>query len=93
MHAYSAADKLLGHAWCCVAVSACARWSSRVHILLISQGQPLEDSYEGVVVDFSSRWIRLALASTAAAAVSAAGPRDDLAAGPVRQHGDPPEVQ
>jgi hypothetical protein len=42
-------------------------------ILLVSQGDPLEDSHESVVVDFSSRWIRLALTPTAAAAVSAAG--------------------
>jgi hypothetical protein len=42
-------------------------------ILLVSRGEPLEDSRESVVVDFSSRWIRLALNPTAAAAVAAAG--------------------
>uniref|UniRef100_A0A383VFK2 AAA+ ATPase domain-containing protein n=1 Tax=Tetradesmus obliquus TaxID=3088 RepID=A0A383VFK2_TETOB len=46
---------------------------SQGDILLVSQGDPLEDSHESVVVDFSSRWIRLALNPTAAAAVSAAG--------------------
>jgi hypothetical protein len=42
-------------------------------ILLVSRGDPLKDSHESVVVDFSSRWIRLALNPTAAAAVAAAG--------------------
>jgi len=41
-------------------------------ILLVSQGDPLGDSHEAVVLDFSSRWIRLAMNPTAAAAVAAA---------------------
>lgn len=41
-------------------------------ILLVSQGDPLGDSHEAIVVDFSSRWIRLAMNPTAAAAVAAA---------------------
>jgi hypothetical protein len=42
-------------------------------ILLVSTGSPLDDSFEGVVVDFSSRWIRLAVSSTAAGEIAAAG--------------------
>eukprot|EP00775_Hariotina_reticulata_P004851 gene4851-5098_t len=46
---------------------------SQGDILLVSTGSPLDDSFEGVVVDFSSRWIRLAVSSTAAGEISAAG--------------------
>jgi hypothetical protein len=41
-------------------------------ILLVSQGEPLGDSQEAIVVDFSSRWIRLAMNPVAAATVAAA---------------------
>jgi hypothetical protein len=62
-------------------------------ILLVSQGDPLADSHEAVVVDCSSRWIRLALSPTAAAAVAAAAGRswrrgatnDNARAGPQQQ--------
>jgi hypothetical protein len=39
---------------------------------LVSQGDPLGDSQEAVVIDFSSRWIRLAMNPVAAATVAAA---------------------
>jgi hypothetical protein len=42
-------------------------------ILLVSQGDPLGDSQEAIVVDFSSRWIRLAMNPVAAEAIGATG--------------------
>ena len=38
-------------------------------IVLISSGQPTADSMEGVIMDFSSRWLRVALPSTVAGSV------------------------
>ncbi len=47
---------------------------SQGDILLISRGTPTEDSLEGVVIDYSSRWLRVALPTPAASAIRGAGP-------------------
>lgn len=57
----------------CVVLGFCYNRSCvQGDILLVSQGDPLGDSQEAIVVDFSSRWIRLAMNPVAAAAVAAA---------------------
>lgn len=51
--------------------------------MLISHGNPTADSFEGVVVDYATRWLRIALPNSTAGHVRGPGWRLDLFANTV----------
>eukprot|EP00955_Chlamydomonas_euryale_P083217 363813-Chlamydomonas_euryale.AAC.2 len=51
---------------------------SQGDVVLLSQGRPSDDSTEAVVVDFSSRWLRVAVPADKAPGVTGPGWRVDL---------------
>lgn len=56
---------------------------SQGDIVLVSDGNPRDDAYEGVIVDVAARWLRIALPARVAPEVQGTGWRVDTFANPV----------